>query len=445
MPDAESIRKHFEHLRRVHFGLLVTCVGLLVANAYGRPADVERALRDLGRIDSLVSRWAADESVVLRSSGTANGSTTKPDVTTDFVTWLPREHFDPPRGNCAIVVAGALRCRESELVVDAFAVPAVDVRVAEGSDVTAPSLASNPPATLEEFASLWDATLWVSEARPEIVAIECDGTRSVEMGTTSEQRFEKAMILSEDCVSVDWADLGDNERAKWYLRGREHNSLTYLRGPYYTDASAYRMTTMLGLPRPPSQRQAEFQNVVAPYRLAHLANHHLGMSLPEHAFARAFSDLALLTSDYRELELDKISSILRSERERRGSPVKVLGIELPAAGLTLWGPIVILGLQGYFLLHIRSAPSPLGHDVRTAWLGLYADSAARAALFATVVALPIGTVGCVTYLAWARHLDMGLRISSIALAAACVSVASMTWAPLARLSRERPLKDDVAP
>ncbi|WP_212750599.1 hypothetical protein, partial [Streptococcus pseudopneumoniae] len=90
---------------------------------------------------------------------------------------------------------------------------------------------------------------------------------------------------------------------------------------------------------------------IKPPPLAWLTNE-LDVDWPAGPFEQTFFELNSIASLYAGLPLDTVDLILRAESERRGEPVQVFGARIPIWAVRLWGPILILALQAYFLLHL---------------------------------------------------------------------------------------------
>jgi hypothetical protein len=106
-----------------------------------------------------------------------------------------------------------------------------------------------------------------------------------------------------------------------------------------------------------------------------------------------FSALHQVTKDYQELELRKVERILGAELQRSGDRVEFLGLKFPERVISTWGAAIIVGIQFYFWLHLRTLYSritPTDHGLNLAWIGLYPNVLARIISLASACALPFG-------------------------------------------------------
>jgi hypothetical protein len=124
------------------------------------------------------------------------------------------------------------------------------------------------------------------------------------------------------------------------------------------------------------------------------------LSMAGRTFEEQFSALHRVTKDYQELELRKVERILGAELQRSGDRVEFLGLKFPERLISTWGLVIIVAIQLYFYLHLRTflsrlTPRDLGLDL--AWIGLYPDSFARVTSLFSVSVLPLGVISYLTY------------------------------------------------
>lgn len=91
------------------------------------------------------------------------------------------------------------------------------------------------------------------------------------------------------------------------------------------------------------------------------------------SFERAFPSLAKIALTLSSCSLDEFEDHLQLLAERDAPTVKLLGLELPSAGIALWGAFLLVGLQFYILVMIEvtafaTRPVP--------WFSLYAHPVA---------------------------------------------------------------------
>ena len=133
------------------------------------------------------------------------------------------------------------------------------------------------------------------------------------------------------------------------------------------------------------------------------------------SFAQTFPDLAALSEGLDALQPEQVGKILRNLRERTGKEVEVSGLKVPLEVITRWGLVLIVGIQLYFWLDLRNflrrTVSPGTLDVP--WLGLYRDGISRFIFWTSSVMLPIATVcllmikGVLGVEGWSHRLFFG--------------------------------------
>ena len=89
--------------------------------------------------------------------------------------------------------------------------------------------------------------------------------------------------------------------------------------------------------------------------------------------------------------MEDIEKILDIEAARGEEVVEVLGFKIPLEQMTLWGTVIVLGVQIYFLLFLkqlesRLTPEDAGWDVP--WIGIDQTKLGQYILFLTMVVLP---------------------------------------------------------
>jgi hypothetical protein len=133
------------------------------------------------------------------------------------------------------------------------------------------------------------------------------------------------------------------------------------------------------------------------------------------SFAQTFPDLAALSDGLGALQPEQVAKVLRNLRERTGKEVEVSGLKLPLEVITRWGLIVVLAIQLYFWIDLRNflakAVTPGMLDVP--WIGLYPDRLSHSVFWASAIVLPVFTVcflvlkGVLGVEGWAHRLFFG--------------------------------------
>lgn len=111
------------------------------------------------------------------------------------------------------------------------------------------------------------------------------------------------------------------------------------------------------------------------------------------SFDASFPDLAQAAHDLATLELDDIEKFVAGEAAAKGTEVfEAFGMKFPAGQITIWGIIILLGIQLYFFIYLKQlsgklGPSDAGWDVP--WIGMTASPLARIIFFFTITLLPL--------------------------------------------------------
>lgn len=93
--------------------------------------------------------------------------------------------------------------------------------------------------------------------------------------------------------------------------------------------------------------------------------------------------------------MDKIQAILRTQKLTSGESIEIVGIKLGVEAVRSGGALLILGVQLYFLLHLREFVrriSPESDAWQAAWIGLYPGALAAGAFWFSAFIVPTGTV-----------------------------------------------------
>jgi hypothetical protein len=155
-------------------------------------------------------------------------------------------------------------------------------------------------------------------------------------------------------------------------------------------------------------------------------------------FDRSFPNLNRylleLGSTGTELDMDSLGPFLDRDLERGTSPVEIVGIKIQAASLSLWGLLVLIGIQLYFVVHLSSCLSQLKNDQAPpiAWIGFYPGWPAQSLLIIGIMVLPAVVAGFTVY--GALFQGSGNWIHG-ALGGGAITVALATFFPVRSLIR----------
>jgi hypothetical protein len=166
------------------------------------------------------------------------------------------------------------------------------------------------------------------------------------------------------------------------------------------------------------------------------------------SFEEAFPDLARAGHDLETLELDDMERFVSNEAAKGTEVFEAFGMKFPAGQITLWGMVILLGVQLYFFVYLKQLsgklePTAAGWDVP--WVGMNPSVLARLMFILTVLVLP-----CLAMSLLANHAVSVLERPVVwrslsATSALAVDAALIPAAALAMLSwKYRPKAQDAA-
>ena len=128
--------------------------------------------------------------------------------------------------------------------------------------------------------------------------------------------------------------------------------------------------------------------ITAPAKL-----YQIGVGRDRKDFDAAFSDLAHFSYSRDTLPFpDLISQLNEISKHPDASPVEVLGLTIPADEVSSWGLAFLSCLQLYFWLHLHEASKricPEDEGWSTAWIGIYQSKISLGASVISATALPV--------------------------------------------------------
>jgi hypothetical protein len=388
-------KDHFEHLRTVHFSLVITCLGLLVVSTTSQDRTIAAAESQLRTLQTVVLHWkdidfdsAIDRQIKTTDNPLPKNRTIQVDgkhrYAVRFVqpAWAPPSSetcspwlFDPmihrvPR--TLSEVREVWNCLEAS---SSFAIPfafSADAGIVDGRKVPLPTAPSSPTTETLEFA----------------------------FGKTDEDQRSK--IRQAFGVSVDYA----------------FGSVAYAE-----DGSSKRILIPLekarfvtvDLTEPLRALDSSFENRTGPYE-------------------KAFPELNELTADYSDLTFDKLSSILASQRKHSVQTFEAFSVKFPSEAIARWGVVLLLGIQLYLLIHLQSLKLEPAEDLQIAWIPLYAAVLPQIVFVFSVLLLPVFTCYSVSRLGtiagsafWNGFLFILAIVASILLGTKTIQVFAMRF------------------
>lgn len=121
----------------------------------------------------------------------------------------------------------------------------------------------------------------------------------------------------------------------------------------------------------------------------------LGISWLPGTFDESFAQLSQFAAGIESAELDVIEKHIGRLRAEQGASIELFGAAVPSDALRTWGLLILVGVQLYFALHLdRYCRAFAGgtRDDEFPWLGTYTSLPARIAFVGTVSVLPVAAI-----------------------------------------------------
>jgi len=414
IPSPAHWSKDFvEHLRSVHFTLIGVSIGLIVIVLSAKPYNSAVALRQIHQIIQLKKVWSTkwilrygvkksmnhddidddDADTKLREPAAQNhernsrqtdfskfGEKTEwdedpllPDPTRDEGQFAPK-HLGS-KGNAIIPATGQLYghfgMEKSQNTTVQFSIKQIWEQNHTDPDWSPDSF----PSSLYEFRQWWDNL--AAHKYSAIFARTIDsGDVWLDPGTDPDYTDRVNVSLIEDpgrdkTSSLETVDLS-------------------LDADVYLDSLDFHGFDRKGLFYWVPVRRFVYVEVSQPMLAAEFKNWKTGN------FDDSFPDLAREAQDLNTLELEDTEKFISAEAAKGSEVFEVFGMKFPTGEITLWGTIILLGVQLYFYMYLRQLSGKLvqndaGWDVP--WLGMNSSFLAQTIFFLTVVLLPCLAIG----------------------------------------------------
>ncbi len=110
-------------------------------------------------------------------------------------------------------------------------------------------------------------------------------------------------------------------------------------------------------------------------------------------FLYSFNDLYLTTTNTPDIKLLKLLKFVDNQiKSERNSSVQVFGVFVPTSSLKVWGSLILLVVQLYFLVHLtgyNNRYSKLEIENHFPWIGVYNSITPRSIFCVSVLVLPL--------------------------------------------------------
>ena len=394
MADGQNLTELVQHLRTVHFALLLACILTLLPTMVGRRGEVSEAHLQLQKIQSIRNSWdrwtqkfSLEQTDWLKAQGVHWLAPVPEHAYTDSAALTQAGIRHTPGQVLGIRLIGVplyfhlqIKGQPSDFVL---AVPSGELNV---SDVF-PLKISFPgeDSGSKRFASLTDfRQFWAGTRLPMVTFLhrffrvaylvvngairsELELKENGRAGGSGIQEFRSSRLGG--CPGLDPALI------------RTHVGDTGFNELFCTDIDPGRLVIPI-----------ETRTVRVPTDLRQWLIKEFHVDGAGGDFSNMFPELDKVTSVYQTLDIDKIDQILGAELARQGDRVQFLGISLPEPLMASWGMVIILAIQSYFWLHLRAfkrrAWSSALDVSRHAWIALYNDRWAFVVTILTVSIFP---------------------------------------------------------
>lgn len=417
------------HLRTIHFSLLAACVGLYVLLTAGRSEEIDLARSQLAEIVALVDRWQPEwvESAALdlRSQPPAldtpvarGAGPMRLDIDLGWTLLpLPRELLElayPGAAPDPFDHNGPLWSRLARPKPrDRQLSP---LQRTEFTPNVAP-LRLPAPRTLKEFETVWNAlgriTLTLTEAQwifPQIMAsaVGAPGTWPyAELPPADGIRLSMRLEPIDDSQQeAEWRDRVEHEWAPGYhfvghidMAADGVADLLPNPPPAQGDETLSDLASLGVQPAPEPATismatQIETREIDA--QTAFIG--HFGLTWRTGSFALNSPELSAVAAGNDDLYFERVTAFIESKARQSEGEFAIFGFRVPVAKVASWGVPIMLVVQIYFLLHLRSLRQCLSTstDPKLApWIGVYSDQFARTIAAASASLLPPATLGAV--------------------------------------------------
>lgn len=349
------------HLRTVHFTLVVIALALVSATVLSQPHALLRARSDLALIDqaqqNLNKGWLSeycDDYLIDRVEGIHL------DGAPLFV------HVDQFQGTRSVVFEGY-----------------------PGTLWTLPRTSTQKNRTIGEFVTVWNE---LSEPYAAEIPYEFEAQVYVRDTTVTERhkgryKGEYSATNAFSGSEVIQLESGESEnlfRLRPYKLRRDVKEAIGL-PTYDLDWAYYAESNDVAVEVPVKTHQVPIEGI----QTALLGHQRKGVERKR--FDEAFPELHRYAAVLSKSEVPEVRSYLNGLMDVSEGSIKVFGVGIEAGNIRRYGPLVLLIVQVYLLLHLRHFCSRFGrlaHDVDVPWIGLYQDGISRLAFVITVVVIP---------------------------------------------------------
>ncbi len=430
-----NAEKHIEHLRAVHFTLVLTALALLAATFLPTPQAVERALVQARQVKEFSSAWKHGEMLSeIVSDGVAEFRDAHPsvhplidhDIRVDLVQGGSRE--DP----------ASVSVRARPMFVGRTGFDREDDTIGELGFESATGLSypelKEEITTIGKFETLWDRLadpliyrmiLADEKALSELPFLKTEADAWNHVGL----KIGTRAFVSPDAHEWEGKGLQDplpRTERKVYSLHRIESDVPELRQAFPSATHYLRIaftrrpdpTLRVSIPVRTEPVAIDVQGAIAKAD-AHWKDWVHGK------FSYAFSDLASFAKNRNSMTLDELVGEIQSSAGAAEQTVEVFGAKIPQIAVSLWGGLLLACVQLYVLLHLRTV---LRHRLAldaAPWIGGYDDRMSRFVATASIAVLPLVALLRLAQQGLAVHNDRGHE--ALAVGASAPGIVLAIW------------------
>lgn len=380
MPEQTSSKDFIEHLRSIHFALIAISTAVLILAVAKRQSEIVTAHSQIREIIDLQHRLRNDWlEQALRSN--EHAGTVR---TLDLVLNLKgvNTKFDP--------VSVHAQFNEPNSFVELSPLPEVTHRTEPAPELEPLSSWTTVPKSVSEFQAFWDRL----NSGAVVKTAEIPRLCFLRLGSETFQAYR-----SDQCSVYDSAAKSSlpilTLNLSLHREGEEFRQIMVERGlkpadfGYSGGISLPGAIDQLIIEMPVSSYQTHSFNAQATLiKEFSEPNWHQG------SFSDVFRELATITSEYQNADLQTAEKIIAAEEKRAGESLDALGVKFPAETAIRWGlgPILIVLVQLYFFAHLfelKHRGYAVAGDWEVPWVGVYSTKPARLIMIVSTLFLPI--------------------------------------------------------
>jgi len=377
--EAPSSNDFVEHLRTVHFTLLVASLGLFVISMSLSPYKIRIANQQLAQIEELRTVWKGDDWLMEAENSAARNSLCEPSKPIQFLLDLQGKQ---------VLITVAEHSKEIDPVVGL--VNQMGFSFDSGLSYQLQIYPMN--LSVASFRKMWDTSFTLAcPSMPDPSAA------FVLRGTTWEKVPVKVVPMDKSSTPTEAyvRALGTTETMKF--DGLPKDEYVYV-GSLGTSKENPKIAAV------PLVSPGDFRLVAIPFRMERDRHFSLrdpiARALPayhwRHAdFKDAFYELDQATSGFQDLPFPVVEEILRAEEKNTRETFELFGVRFPSDAPARWGVVVLLGIQVYFWLHLAEYRRRGFSNTDIAWIGCYPSFWPKVLFSITTV---LGPAALVTFL-----------------------------------------------